>query len=252
MLFIGELRAIKGIEFLIDALAELNLQRPVTATIVGSGPSTDALKAKVAALGLVDRITFTGALPARDAFSLGRVMVVPSLAESFPYVVLEAAAAGLPLISTDVGGIPEIVAGTDTALIPPGSVPSLVSALNATLADPEAARAKALRLRANVERKFTVAGMTTRCSTFYAINPVCKSLIRRAMRAALTPLGTDNASWLSSTSNDDTRVQVRWFLHSRPRRLSPLRATAHLRHQIRIRIASRTRLADTRTSPISQ
>ena len=168
VLFIGELRAIKGIEFLIDALAELNLQRPVTATIVGSGPSTDALKAKVAALGLVERITFTGALPARDAFSLGRVMVVPSLAESFPYVVLEAAAAGLPLISTDVGGIPEIVAGTDTALIPPGSVPALVSALNATLADPEAARAKALRLRANVERKFTVAGMTSDILAFYA------------------------------------------------------------------------------------
>ena len=43
--------------------------------------------------------------------------VVPSLAESFPYVVLEATAAGLPLIATNVGGIPEIVADTDTALL---------------------------------------------------------------------------------------------------------------------------------------
>ena len=77
-------------------------------------------------------------------------------------------AAGKTMVAPAVGGIPEIVAGTDTALIPPGSVPALVSALNATLADPEAARAKALRLRANVERKFTVAGMTSEILAFYA------------------------------------------------------------------------------------
>lgn len=168
VLYIGELRPIKGIEFLIDALAGMNDQQRVTATIVGSGPSTDGLKAKVSERGLEDRITFTGALPARQAFGLGHVMVVPSLAESFPYVVLEAAAAGLPLISTDVGGIPEIVDGTDTKLIHPGSVQAITSALQLALADPAAARAKALRLRANVEQKFTVAGMTDAILAFYA------------------------------------------------------------------------------------
>lgn len=169
IVFVGELRPIKGIEFLIDALAELNMVRPVTATIVGSGPNAEMLKAKVEDLGLSQTISFTGALPAKDAFNLGRIMVVPSLAESFPYVVLEAAAAGLPLISTNVGGIPEITAGTDTQLIAPASVSALVNAIQDTLANPDAAQAKAQRLRENVRRKFSVAGMTAAILSFYAL-----------------------------------------------------------------------------------
>jgi glycosyltransferase involved in cell wall biosynthesis len=169
IVFVGELRPIKGIDFLINALAELNEEQPVTATIVGSGPDAEMLKAKTNQLGLSDKITFTGALPAKDAFNLGRVMVVPSLAESFPYVVLEAAAAGLPLISTNVGGIGEITAGTDTELIAPASVSALVSSIRNTLANPNAAAAKAQRLRENVQGKFTVAGMTEAILSFYAL-----------------------------------------------------------------------------------
>ena len=82
------------------------MQQKVTATIVGSGPAAGDLQAEARRLGLDAHVTFTGAMSARKAFGLGRIMVVPSLAESFPYVVLEAAAAGLPLISTSVGGIP--------------------------------------------------------------------------------------------------------------------------------------------------
>ena len=168
-LFIGELRPIKGIDFLLDALAAINAERRVSATIVGSGPNGEELKQKSAALGLTSVVTFTGALPAREGLRLGRIMVVPSLAESFPYVVLEAAAAGLPLISTSVGGIPEIVAGTDTALIAPGDVTALAAAMRTSLDDPEAALARAKRLRENVSSKFTVAGMTTAVLDFYAL-----------------------------------------------------------------------------------
>jgi glycosyltransferase involved in cell wall biosynthesis len=170
IVFVGELRPIKGIEFLIDALANLNKDQTVTATIVGSGPDTEMLKAKTNQLGLSQKITFTGALPAKDAFNRGRIMVVPSLAESFPYVVLEAAAAGLPLISTNVGGISEITADTDTQLIEAGSVSALVNSIRDTLANPEAANAKASRLRENVQRKFTVAGMTASILSFYALS----------------------------------------------------------------------------------
>jgi glycosyltransferase involved in cell wall biosynthesis len=171
ILFIGELRRIKGVDILLEALAEFKSGHPVTATIVGSGPDSEQLKAKAAALGLDHLVTFTGAMPAREAFALGRIMVVPSLAESFPYVVLEAAAAGLPLISTNVGGIPEIVAGTDTGLIAPESVPALVDALNATLGDETAAADRARRLRAKVERCFTVAAMTDAVLNFYVEAP---------------------------------------------------------------------------------
>ncbi len=168
-LFIGELRPIKGIDFLLESLAALNAQSRVTATIVGSGPSAAELKQKSIALGLSSVVTFTGALPAREALKLGRVMVVPSLAESFPYVVLEAAAAGLPLISTSVGGIPEIVSGTDTRLIPPGDAAALGAAMRDTLDHPDTATARAMRLRENVSTKFTVAGMTSAVLDFYAL-----------------------------------------------------------------------------------
>jgi glycosyltransferase involved in cell wall biosynthesis len=96
-------------------------------------------------------------------------MVVPSLSESFPYVVLEAAAAGLPLISTSVGGIPEIVAGTDTELIAPADAGALGAAMRAALDHPEAALARAKRLRENVSSKYTVAGMSSAVLDFYAL-----------------------------------------------------------------------------------
>jgi glycosyltransferase involved in cell wall biosynthesis len=168
ILFVGELRRIKGVDVLLKALAELKVDHPVTATIVGSGPDAEPLKQLASTLGLDGLVTFAGALPARQAFGLGRIMVVPSLAESFPYVVLEAAAAGLPLIATNVGGIPEIVADTDTALIEPGSATELASALRATLDDLETAKGGAKHLRAKVESKFTVAAMTDAVLDFYA------------------------------------------------------------------------------------
>ncbi|HEY8128008.1 MAG TPA: glycosyltransferase family 4 protein [Hyphomicrobium sp.] len=93
VLFVGELRAIKGVDVLLKAIAELKSSRPITATIVGSGPDGQGLRSFASNLGLDDLVTFTGAMPAREAFTLGRVMIVPSRAESFPYVVLEAAAA---------------------------------------------------------------------------------------------------------------------------------------------------------------
>ena len=166
-LFIGELRALKGVDVLLDALARLVPTHPVRAVIVGQGPDGDALKAQAHTLGLDAHVTFPGAMPARAAFPLGHCLVVPSRAESFPYVVLEAGAAGKPLIATNVGGIPEIVAGTSTELIPPGSVDDLTRALRAVLSDPAAALMRADELRSNVGRKFTVAAMTDAILAFY-------------------------------------------------------------------------------------
>ena len=120
LVFMGELRPVKGIDVLIDAIAILNRDgRSVTATLVGDGPDRDALRAQVERLGLASDICFRRAMPAREALALGRVMVVPSRAESLPYVVLEAAAAGKPLITTKVGGIPEIYGPLTDALVPP-------------------------------------------------------------------------------------------------------------------------------------
>lgn len=166
-LFIGELRHLKGVDLLLEAMARIVPRQPVRAVIVGSGPDGKDLKAEARRRGLDLYVTFPGAMPARDALPLGHCLVVPSRAESFPYVVLEAGAAGKPLIATRVGGIPEIVAGTDIELITPGSVDALAAAMERTLADPERARAQAKALRAVVQEKFTVAAMTDAVLDFY-------------------------------------------------------------------------------------
>ncbi len=109
--------------------------RRVTATIVGDGPDRPAFEAR-RAKSSASAIRFVGAMPARAAFALGRLLVVPSRAESLPYIVLEAAAAGLPLIATDVGGIPEIFGPDAAALVRPDDPAALAQAIGAALRNP--------------------------------------------------------------------------------------------------------------------
>jgi glycosyltransferase involved in cell wall biosynthesis len=161
LLFIGELRALKGIDVLIDAIALVAREwRGVTATIVGDGPDKATLEAKVKALKLGDAVRFAGVMPARTAFALGQVLVVPSRAESLPYIVLEAAAASVPMIATSVGGIPEIFGPDASNLVPPGDAVALARAITAALAEPAIARAATWRLRMRVSGAFSAGIMT--------------------------------------------------------------------------------------------
>ena len=160
--YVGELRFAKGIDTLLEAVARVTAAaaHPPTLTLVGSGPDREQLQAQVAALGLADCITFHPAMPAREAFRLGRTLVVPSRAESLPYVVLEAAAACLPIIATNVGGIPEIFGPFRRRLIASDRVDELADVLIETLATPEADRQAAARLLAeSVHRRFSIDRM---------------------------------------------------------------------------------------------
>ena len=132
----------------------------MSAIIVGAGP--DAAEFKAERRGSGSTAPCHSATPCRRARRSGSPasLVVPSRAESFPYIVLEAAAAGLPMLATNVGGIPEIVAGTDTALLPPEDDEALAEAMLGVLDDAGQARATARRLQQAVGRRFTVAAMT--------------------------------------------------------------------------------------------
>ncbi len=171
-LFIGELRKLKGVDVLLAALANLNAHRPVPlrAVIVGAGPERDDFNKLARDLNLSSVVTFTGAMPAAQAFPLGRVIVVPSRKESFPYIVLEAAAAGIPVVSTNVGGIPEMVAGTDTHLVPPDDVPALAAAMARAISDPVASQERAQRLKLAIAQRFTVTQMSAQIIDFYGEN----------------------------------------------------------------------------------
>ena len=155
IVYVGELRTLKGTDVLIDAIARLHQAgRRVRAVIAGDGPDRQAMQDAVNNAGLAGSVRFIGYAPARSAFAQGRLLVVPSRAESLPYIVLEAAAAGLPMIATRVGGIPEIF-GPQAPLVPPGDPVELAQAIAAALDDPATTRANAERLRQRVQAEFS-------------------------------------------------------------------------------------------------
>jgi len=161
LVFVGELRVLKGVDVLIQAIALLERDgRSLSATIVGDGPDRAAFEAQVRAQGLRERVRFVGAQPARQAFACGRLLVIPSRAESLPYIVLEAAAAGVPLVTTKVGGVPEIFGPDSAQLVPPGDPAALARAIDLALRDPGAQRAASGRLQTRVREIFSSDAMT--------------------------------------------------------------------------------------------
>jgi glycosyltransferase involved in cell wall biosynthesis len=160
IVFLGELRALKGVDVLIDAIARLHREnKRVTANLVGDGSERAELEAKCAQCGLTEWIRFCGPLPTRTAFALGRIVVLPSRAESFPYVVLEAAAAAKPLVATDVGGIPEIFGPYTQRLVPAGDPEALARRIVAMVDRPSQAADDARALQSRVAVHFSVDAM---------------------------------------------------------------------------------------------
>jgi glycosyltransferase involved in cell wall biosynthesis len=163
LVYLGELRSAKGIDTLIDALQLLRTHdglRP-RLLMVGSGPEEDLLKQMADARGVAGQITWAPPGPIRAALARARIMVVPSRAESLPYVILEAAAAAQPLVSTHVGGIPEIYGPDHSAkLIPPDDADSLRRAMQIALSKTDAhLKAEAIDLAAFVRTHFTLDQM---------------------------------------------------------------------------------------------
>ena len=167
LLFVGELRQLKGVDVLLDALAKVNRRQSVTLTVVGSGPDADRFTAQSNALGLAGRVRFVGAHPARDAFKMGHMLIVPSRAESFPYILLEAGALERPLMTTNVGGIPEIIGDSGVPMLMPGDADALAAALSDCLDAPEAHAVTAAKLRARVASLFTIAAMASAVQEVY-------------------------------------------------------------------------------------
>jgi glycosyltransferase involved in cell wall biosynthesis len=170
-LFVGELRRLKGVDVLLNAMAIARSSHACRLIIVGDGPNRSDFEEQTRTLGLDSAVSFVGALPARKAFELGRCLVVPSRAESFPYIVLEGAAAGLPMLLTEVGGIPEIVKGTSVTLLPPGEADALAPGMKRFLSQRETFRAEAVSLRDAVRERCSIKTMAETVMDFYRVAP---------------------------------------------------------------------------------
>ncbi|MBR0688595.1 glycosyltransferase family 4 protein [Bradyrhizobium manausense] len=158
--YVGEFRHIKGADLLVAAVALLHERgRMVTLTLGGDGEETAALKAQVARLGLTGAIRFIGHVKARYGFSKGRLLVVPSRGDSMPYVVIEAGAAGIPMIAARVGGIPEIFGSESPALFAASNAEAMAEAIAAALDDAEATAQRASALRERISAHFSQQAM---------------------------------------------------------------------------------------------
>lgn len=191
LLYVGELRAAKGIDTLIDALALLAQERGKAPRLilVGSGPDQSKLVALADARGVGCAVTFAGALRARDAFRLGRVLVVPSRAESLPYIVLEAAGARVPMIATNVGGIGEIFGPYKDRLICPDDPARLAAALSAIMARGRTdLQVEAEMLADFVATKFKITDMADAVLAGY------RDAMARKARPHTVPVGSFNQS----------------------------------------------------------
>ncbi len=166
--FVGEMRRLKGIEVLVDAVAELREERQVSVLMVGAGPDEARLRARIEELDLARSITLSPPIqPARDAFAKARCVVMPSLAESLPYIVLEVLAARVPLLATRVGGIPEIFGPHQETLLPPGDAGALAQAMASFLNDPAPAKKQAAVLHAHVSEHARVPQMVEATGHLY-------------------------------------------------------------------------------------
>ena len=158
--YVGEFRHIKGADLLVDAAARLHAQgRFVTLTLGGDGEEMAALKAQVEKLGLTKSIRFIGHVKARYGFSQGRLLVVPSRGDSMPYVVIEAGAAGIPMVAAKVGGIPEIFGPESSALFAPSNAEAMADAIQAALDNPQATAQRAAALRERILAHFSQPAM---------------------------------------------------------------------------------------------
>lgn len=139
----AELTRNKGLEYLIAALSKLlrsdlnsNYRGP-TSIVIGEGSSRKQLEDYISSSGLTGKIFLTGFIPDAERYLKGfDVFVLPSLKEGLPYTILEAMAAGLPVVATDVGGIPDLVKNRETGfLVPPRDPNALAEALKSVMED---------------------------------------------------------------------------------------------------------------------
>ncbi|ROT28135.1 glycosyltransferase [Micromonospora sp. HM5-17] len=170
VVFAGRLAPEKGVDVLIEAAAALPAGVPVD--IAGDGPARPALEA-LAARRAPGRVRFHGRLDKPTLHTLLRsaaVAAVPSRwHENQPMAVLEAFACGIPVVTTDLGGLPELVEpGVDGEIVPADAPAPLAAALRGILADPARARRMGRAARAKVARDFAPATHLARIRALYA------------------------------------------------------------------------------------
>ena len=167
---VGRLEPVKGTRFLIEAFAQIADRFPAQRVwLVGDGSERQNLEVQTQQLGITEQIQFLGVrgdvatlLPQMDIF------VLPSHWEGMPNAVLEAMAAGLPVVATAVGGTTEVVVpGATGLLVPPAEPTALAQALTTLLQDPALCQRFGVAGRQRVEQHFAIEKMVAQTVALY-------------------------------------------------------------------------------------
>lgn len=177
LVFVGRLVPLKGASVLLSALAELrdhgvlSLDPKFMVEIIGDGPAREELERQAEFLKLSEIVKFIGYLSQGEvAKKVGAadVLILPSFAEGVPVVLMEAMASSVPVITTRVGGVGELVEdGVSGLTVAPGSSDDLAEAIRRLIADPELRQEMGAAGRAMVEAEFDIGAEASRLGTLF-------------------------------------------------------------------------------------
>jgi glycosyltransferase involved in cell wall biosynthesis len=205
IVFVGTLEVpYKGLDVLIRALARcLRAGLDAELVVIGSGRQGPAFASLAGSVGVADRVTFLGSLPAGEAIrqqlDASDLFVLPSRVEGLPRAMVEAMARGLPCIGTRVGGLPELL--SEHAMVTPGDVKGLAGRILQLASDPRQ-RTKLGHENLATARRYREEVLQPRRIAFYRCLRELTSIWRRAHAASETDAGRA------------------WFLSSRTRRMN--------------------------------
>lgn len=168
-LFVGRIYRPKGVFDLVQAFSLARLPASSHLRIVGDGEDREELEAFIGELGIADSVTLVGTSSSVSEYlAESHVLVLPSYAEGIPRVVMEAFAAGTPVVGTDIPGIRQLVENEVTGLIAPvGDTERLARAMEGVCNNPDQARLMAENARLLVEKSFSAERMAQDFETEY-------------------------------------------------------------------------------------
>ena len=166
--YVGAMRDLKGPDVIIEAMEQLiKAGKRLTITMVGDGPDKTRYMEMVKQKSLDGLMQFKAALPARQAFAMGRALILPSRAEAFPYIVLEAIGAKKPIFASNVGGVSEVFMEQADQLLPAADAQSLARAMQSFLDDDAPHISLTSLLHERVKTRFNLDVMATSVEAFY-------------------------------------------------------------------------------------
>jgi glycosyltransferase involved in cell wall biosynthesis len=168
---LGLLGSRKGTPELLAALAAPAMRELDWEAVIAGNGEVEASRERAATLGLADQVQIPGWVDAATVSGLlasADIFVLPSHHEGLPVAILEAMGAGLPVVTTPVGAIPELVIAQETGfLVPPGSAAELSAALVELIGNPELRMRLGKNARARIEQHFRVEVIAERFASMY-------------------------------------------------------------------------------------